>query len=273
MTDNLLARCLPALAALVLTAAPALAQVDMEGAGAAYTKETYPTQSLVDQPLNLPAGMLEIDVPVVIDISDGDGLGPDWSIPAILDYGLTDSVQLGVFHTTGICLAGEDNGCAEVYDDIGARLRLGLWRSSPVAQLALDVGAHAQDFSDVSASGFVGLNYKRTMGNFALGAGVELSSALNDRDLRPFTEVIAGNALAQLQLFEGLAAYGLVGIQAPLNEREGFDAGVSAPVAVGAEFAPLRNAAFGAEIGFPNLIGEDATADERSLTVYARLFL
>lgn len=279
MNSNPLSRCLPAVAAaLLLTAAPARGQVgEDEGAGARYGKETYPTQSLVDQPLTLPGGMLEIGVPVVIDVSDGGVIGgPDWSIPVYLDYGLTDSVQLGVFHSTGLCLAGDENGCPEVYDDIGARLRLGLWRSAPTAQLALDVGVLAQDFDDVRTSGFVGLNYKRTTGNFALQVGAQLLSALNDRDELSFTEVLSGLALAQLQIFEGFAAYGFVGVDAPLNEDDILgveETGVSAPVGVGAEVAPLRNAAFGAELAFPNLIGEDATADVRSLTVYARLFL
>jgi hypothetical protein len=280
-----LTRCLPALAAaLALSAAPAQAQVEMDGAGADYTKETYPVRSLVDQPLTLPGGMLEIGVPVVIDISDGDTGLPDWSLPLYLDYGLTDGIQIGVFHSTGLCLAGEENGCADVYDDIGGRVRLGVWRSDPAAQLSLDAGVLAQNLTDgdslnddggISTSGFVGLNYKRTMGMFALQIGAQLSSAFNDRDLLPFTEVLSASALGQLQFFEGLAAYGLVGVDAPLNENEipGFETGVNVPVAIGAELAPFRSAAFGAEVRFPNLIGEDATADLRALTLYARVFL
>jgi hypothetical protein len=280
-----------ALAALAAGAAPAVAADDEDGAGASYTKDTYPTQSLVRQPLTLPAGMLEIDVPVRFDISaEGTTTGPDWSIPAIVDFGLTDGIQVGIVHATGVCLAGSDNGCENIYDDVGARVRLGLWRSSPAAQLSLDFGVLAQDFEDPLATGFAGLSYKRTLGNLAVAANAQFASALNKRELgvtiaptprailaarsaEGGTEALGANLQAQLQVFTGFAAYAGIGIEAPLREPELTDARTDVPVVLGAEFAPLPAVAVGADVTFPNLVGEDASGDARALSVYARLFL
>lgn len=259
---------LAATAALLLAATPARAQ---EGAGTVYPKERYPVQRLVDQPLTLSQGLLRLDVPVVINLSE-DRVGEPISIPAAVSYGLTSDLEVGIFHATGICLTGEDNGCPEVYDDIGGRARLSVFRD-PGGQLVLDGAVLASDFDSTNWDAAVGLGYKRTLEMAAVIVRADLGIALSDRDLRLFKELLALSVEGQYQLATGFAVFGRVGVDIPIEEASGVDAGIAAPVAIGAEFAPLRQAAIGAELQFPNLIGEDATADLRQGTVYLRLFL
>ena len=217
-------------AALLLAVSPARAQLD-EGAGTLYEKDSYPTQELVRQPLTLTRGVLEVGIPVRIEISSTDSSRvPNWSIPASLDFGISDSVQIGVFHSTGVCLGGSGNDCADAYDDVGGRIRLSLLRWDPSGQLALDARVFAFDFSDAHWTGALGLQYKRTLGaNLAILAAADWTTFLNDRDNVAFTDAVAGALGLQLQIFPGLSLFGNVGVDVPLNENAGFDAKVGRP--------------------------------------------
>ncbi len=285
-------------AALVLAAPRTPAQLD-EGAGTVYAKASYPTQELVRQPLTLSRGLLELGAPVRLEVSrDDDPRAANWSIPATLDFGVSEGFQIGVFHSTGICPGGGGNDCEDTYDDVGGRVRVGLLRSDPAGQLALEARVLAFDFSDVVWSGALGLQYKRTLGpSLAALAAVDWTTALNDRSNVAFTDAVAGALGLQVQLFPGLSAFGNVGVDVPFNENPGFDARVAGPVDVGVELAPIHDVILGADLLFSNLVGEEGAAsagllplerfnrgrdltlvnrgrgDERFLTVYARLFL
>lgn len=285
-------------AALLLAVSPARAQLD-EGAGTLYEKDSYPTQELVRQPLTLTRGVLEVGIPVRIEISSTDSSRvPNWSIPASLDFGISDSVQIGVFHSTGLCLGGSGNDCADAYDDVGGRIRLSLLRWDPSGQLALDARVFAFDFSDAHWTGALGLQYKRTLGaNLAILAAADWTTFLNDRDNVAYTDAVAGALGLQLQVFPGLSLFGNVGVDVPLNENAGFDTMVAGPLNAGLELAPIHSVVLGTDVRFSNLVGEDGATstgflplerfgrareitlvnlgrgDERFISVYARLFL
>ncbi|WP_242338197.1 hypothetical protein [Anaeromyxobacter sp. SG66] len=299
MKPNAILRLVVAWVVVLLAAAsPARAQLD-EGAGTRYAKDSYPTQELVRQPLTLSRGLIELGVPVRIEISNSnDGRVPDWSIPASLDFGVTDDLQVGVFHSTGLCFGESGNDCRKVYDDVGGRIRLGLLRAGPSNQATVEARVQAFEFSDVVWTGAVGLQYKTTLGpNLALLAAADWTSFLNKRSDVAFKDAIAGALGLQLQLFPGLAAFGNIGLDYPLNEQSSFDRKVAGPVNAGVELTPVHNITVGADVMFSNLVGEDnATAsgylpldrfprardvltenrsrgDERFVSVYARLFL
>jgi hypothetical protein len=285
-------------AALLLAVSPARAQLD-EGAGTLYEKDSYPTQELVRQPLTLTRGVLEVGIPVRIEISSTDSSRvPNWSIPASLDFGVSDSVQIGVFHSTGLCLGGSGNDCADAYDDVGGRIRLNLLRWDPSGQVALEARVFAFDFSDAHWTGALGLQYKRTLGaNLAILAAADWTTFLNDRDNVAYTDAVAGALGLQLQVFPGLSLFGNVGVDVPLNENAGFDTRVAGPLNAGLELAPIHSVVLGTDVRFSNLVGEDGATstgflplerfgrareitlvnlgrgDERLISVYARLFL
>ena len=155
----------------------------------------------------------------------------------------------------------------------------------------------AFDFSDLRWSGCVGLKYKRTLGpSFAVVVGAEWTTLLNDRsDSRSRTPSPARSA--QIQIFPGLAASATSAWTSRSTRTTGFDAKVAGPVNAGIELAPIHALALGADVLFSNVVGEDdaastgllplerfnrgreltlvnlGRADERFLTVYARLFL
>jgi len=285
-------------AALLLAISPARAALD-EGAGTVYEKDSYPTQELVRQPLTLSRGLVEVGIPVRIEISNTDSPRvPNWSLPASLDVGVSDDLQVGVFHSTGICLGGSGNDCDDAYDDVGGRVRVGVLRWDPAGQLALEVRALGVDFSDARWTGALGLHYKNTLGpNLAILAAIDWTTSLNDRDNVPFTDAVAGALGLQLQIFPGLSAFGNVGADFPFNENAGFDTMIAGPVSAGLELTPVHSVTLGADVRFSNLVGEeDATTtgflpldrfgrarevtvvnlergDERFVSVYARIFL
>jgi hypothetical protein len=93
-------------------------QVAPEVEPAPLGKEGYPA-AVIDRPLQVIAGMIEIAGNTVIVNLSKDQVGKPISLAPSVFYGVTDKIAVGIFHTTGICLTGEDNGCAKVYDDIG----------------------------------------------------------------------------------------------------------------------------------------------------------
>jgi hypothetical protein len=289
--------------ALVVAAPVARAQVVIEergGAGTVYPKSDWPTQSLPRQPLTLAAGQLELGVPVRIDVSSTRPADvPTWNIPLYLDLGLTNFLQLGIFHGNapgqgplapvpglGLCFAGTSDGCPNTYDDIGARVRLGVARVAGAGQLALEGRVQAFGFntsSDFTTAlngtqwlGSVGAIYKHTLGRLAILLDADWTSRLNKRDLASYADQIAAGVGAQLELVPGLSAYGQAEWAAPVNKNtttSNITANTTGPFVVGAELVPLKQVALGADLRFRNLLGEDATGDDRQLTLYARLFL
>jgi hypothetical protein len=273
---------------LVLVAALGLGAVlaraaEREGtAGTVYPKAQYPYGELVKQPLTLAAGMIEVDIPVEVNLTK-DELGKPWTIPAAADYSWSDDLQFGIFHQTGFCLASESNGCPKTYNDLGVRTRLGVHRAAG-GQLVVQAGAMATSFSESLFDAYVGAAYKRTLGNLAVVLEGNLTSALNDRDVvrelrvggirtAQYREAFLSRAELQLQLIPGLAAVGRIGYSTSLEEPTGTDLPWLVPVAVGVEYEIYPRIGIGAEFTFENLLGKDASADERSGVIFARLFL
>lgn len=298
MNPSATLRLFASVAALLFAIPPARAALD-EGAGTIYEKDSYPTQELVRQPLTLSRGVVEVGIPVRIEVSNTDSPRvPNWSIPVSLDVGVSDSFQIGIFHSTGLCLGGSGNDCDEAYDDVGGRFRLSLLRSDPAGQLALEARVFAFRFSDLLWTGAVGLQYKRTLGTtVAILAAADWTTSLNDRNNVPFTDAAAGTLGFQLQIFPGLSAFGLIGVDFPFNENPGFDAKVAGPVSAGLELTPVHSVTVGADVRFSNVVGEEDAqntafsplerfgrardftlenlkrGDERFVSIYARLFL
>ncbi len=252
-------------------AAAAPARAEQRGAGMVYDRSTFPYGERVNQPLTLPSGMIRIDVPIVANFSK-DSVGEPVRIPAAIDFGVTNDLQVGVFHAEGLCITGTSHGCPEGYDDVGARAFVGLTRT-PEAQLAVEVSLLASHFDDASYQGAAALWYKRSLGNMGLTLDAGISSYLNKRSGAAFTETAFADAEGAVQLGESLSLFGRIGANRPLNTASGVDARTSVPVTLGVELEPIRKFDVGVELGFPNLLGQDASADERELMVLLRLFI
>jgi hypothetical protein len=260
---------LAALLALAAAAGPAAAEE--RGAGTIYDRATFPYGNLVDQPLTLPRGMVRLDVPVHVNVTL-DAVGKPWFVPPALDVGVTDGVQLGIFSEVGLCPAGAENGCNETWDDLGARAAFSLARTR-VSQLALEANVLAFSFDDLQLRAGLALDYKRSLGVFGVQLRAGADAFVTDRDAKLFKELAFAEALGALQLGDGFAVLARIRGEKALEVAAGVSIPFRVPVELGFELAPVRHLALGASIEFQNLLGEDASADQRMLIAFARLTL
>jgi len=260
----------PLCAALaILVAVPAAAAG--RGAGASYTRASYPYGARVNQPLTLPGTMLRIDLPLAVNLSSGF-VGEPVSIPASVDLGITDNLQVGIVHGTGVCLSGRSNGCPEVYDDAGIRVVLGLHRQLE-QQLAVEAVILA---TSLEASSYVAggrAAYKRSVGNFGVTVDAGLLAAVSDRSNAAVRQLLFANAEGAVQFGESFAAYASVGFDKPIDTAAGVSDRFGVPVRFGAELEPVNKITVAAELGFPNLLGEESTGREREGRIVLRLFI
>jgi hypothetical protein len=238
---------------LLLLATPPAQAV---AAGEPVATESGPESfSLVDRPLTLPRGMLELGVG---RLDEADGL-------IRVAGGLTDSVTLSATADggRGIYRAGADASWSLVRDDR--------------QEVALQAGAAFGDFAPTAAaatihelgtgvwSGWARLGYKVRAGRFGLFAGARLDTGITQRDpgntdrgyleLQPRFQV-----LPRLGVFVSTG----VGAVTPLNGRF-LGSAVAIPVSAGvlwevARGASLRGFDLGAMFGFPNRFGPFGSA-------------
>jgi hypothetical protein len=244
---------------------------DASGAGARFEEATYPYGDLVRQPLTLPRGTVQLDLPITVNLTRG-AVGEPWAVPAAATYGLSDDLAIGLVHARGLCLSGRGGGCPRVYDDAGGRLRVSLLRAGG-GQLAAEGTLLASRFDDPLFDGLAGLVYKHTLGSFAGIARLDLSLALSGRARRLYREVLAGSIEGQYRLADGLAGFARVGLAKALEVRPPFEIATAIPAGLGVQVAPARRLEVGGELRFPDLLGSAGGTDEREGILFARVFL
>lgn len=196
--------------ALVGTASTAWAQsielggqVGTDGASASADASTPdgndpPTEG-ADQ-FTLPKGKLFIEAAIGINLSK-DAVAKPISLSPDIWYGVTDDLTLGLVHSSigstglignvqqSLCLTGEDNGCPDVYSNVGidARYRL-------AGPLAIDGGVYVRNFDPFQLALKLGLLARhRVLPQLALEANPNVFIGVTKRD----GEVdMMGNALA-----------------------------------------------------------------------------
>lgn len=255
-------------AAAVALATPALAE-GSGGAGGLYTKETYP-DALNERPLTLPSGAFELTLPVTVNLSQ-DLFGKPVSIGPSLFYGITDDVTVGIYHPVGLCLTGESNGCAKVYDDVGAAALVSLYRNGNY-QLVGQARLQFDRLSDpLFLEGQVGFAGKATFGPAALVGSALFGFGITNRDQGNVKQLIAIELDPQLEIVHGVAVEGRIAFIAPIgDDARPFGDFYAIPVGIGLEVTPIHNLDVGVRFEFPNLLGKGSTADEREGTVFAR---
>lgn len=258
-----------AVATLGIVALPATATG--RGAGAVYTRATFPYGERVNQPLTLPGTMFRLDLPLAANLSSGQA-GEPVSIPAAVDLGITDDLQIGLFHGTGICLSGSSNGCPEVYDDAGLRAVVGIARGLEW-QLAAEAILYASSLSDGRYVAGGSAAYKRSVGNFGLTLDAGLLVAVTERSAAPVRQLLFASAEGAVQFGDSLAAFATIGLDRPIDTAAGVPDRFGVPVGFGVELEPANKITVSAELLFPNLLGEDGTGDEREGRLVLRLYI
>ncbi len=252
--------------------------------------------AVVDRPLTLPAGVLEIWAPLGISLSNGAGGEPTYFNPSF-SYGVSDVLTIGVRHLLGMCFSGKDGNCPEFYNDVGLDALYALIRS-PRIEVAAGAGLSLAPITDPTAvTAEARLPIKIRGRPLALVLSPSLNFGLNERDVRsssrkrygitfnagtydviipaetaPNREVLRIPLTLQLQLRPELAFLAGASLDGALDPAVGsFGDVYRVPVMAGLVFAPVRFVDLGAALTFPDLLGKDGTADDRFLSAFVAL--
>jgi hypothetical protein len=246
----------------------------------------------VDRSLTLPQGTLEIWAPLGVNLSSGAGGEPTFLNPSI-SYGVSDRLTFGVRHFLGICFGGEDNGCPEFYNDVSFDALYSLvsaGRLQIAGGLALNLAPITDPFA---VAGEVRLPIKFGGGALALVLSPTLNFGLNDRDdakrygmsfnagsyditipadVSRNREVVRIPLTVQYQATEAAAVVVGASVDGELDPAVGSFSDVYRIPLMGAlVYAPSSFLDLGAALTFPNLMGEEGTADDRVLSVFVAL--
>ncbi len=146
---------------------------------------------LADRRLVLGRGQATAQVFVKLNFSD-DEIGEPTTITPDFYYGVTDMLQLGLVHSTPLgwqtpgiaptafCITGEDNGCPDVYNNLGIDA-LALILPGPV-----EIAGHARfnfgQFDPFRINLVLGLASKLRLPWFAIAFYPSIQIGLNERD-------------------------------------------------------------------------------------------
>ena len=225
-----------------------------------------------DDQFTLPQGKLFINGIIGINLSEDAAFKPV-SISPDIYYGVTNDLTLGLVHSglgaTGIigsvgqslCVTGEDNGCGEVYNNVGldARYRV-------AAPFAINAGLYVGDFDPFALQLKAGVLAGHRWGKFGLETNPNVFIGLTERDTGN-KEVLSVPVTASVQATPAFAVNAQAGLVTPFS-----DAGDlwRLSVAVGARFRVSEHLDLGAAFALPLLAGglDDGTgADARTLTL------
>lgn len=251
-----------------------------EGAGTVYGRDNWPGE-LTKRSITLPASMIDLKVPLVLNLSKDSALEP-WFVAPAAALGLTDDVTLRAYtpeNGTGICLAGTAHGCDKAWNDLAAEVIYGFSRSQQ-QQLVLRGGVEAYRMADPLLLALkLGGTYKTTLGNMALVLGGDFRIGLTERDAGNIRETFTLYAEPQIQLTETVAIFGEIQGEVELDpeaSRSGVGIDISdtlrVPFAFGAEWELMHRVSLGGKLRFGNLFGHGGSADERDLTLFGEIF-
>ncbi len=141
--------------------------------------------------VTLPKGAINIFATFEANLSTDRAFKP-FSLAPDISYGVTDDLTVALIHSTfaitgfrggagaGFCLAGEDNGCASVYNNVGVDALYSLTRGG-LALAALG-GVHALSLDPFQLSVRAGLRGRLTSGNLIIGFSPSIFAGVTDRD-------------------------------------------------------------------------------------------
>lgn len=171
-----------------------------DAAASAETPSDGVTYGEPAEQFTLPQGRLYLNVFVEMNLSS-DLVFKPFSIAPDLWYGVNDQISVGLVHSSraatglwggvgsGLCLAGEDNGCAEVYDSVGIDGRYHFYRQGNVTASA-DGGLFISSFDPFTMALKLGAVGRWQSGKFSAEAGPNLFVGLTQRSPEEGTVVV-----------------------------------------------------------------------------------
>jgi hypothetical protein len=233
-------------------------------AGTARAQGGYPDEYAL-RPLRLPTGLVQLKVPLVINLSKDSVASPVF-IPFELRLGLTSELELRLFHPgLGLCISGHSKGCNRVYNDLALGLLYSVMREQGM-ELALLGAVEVASFSDPALLRLdVGMAFKYIHAPFSIATSPYVGVGLNHRDGNG--DSINIPAEFAYQLAAPTALFLESGIYGPVH---GFGDAWTMPLGFGINYLLHHGVDLGAEFKFTSLIGNGST-DGRLGLVYLAL--
>jgi hypothetical protein len=163
----------------ILALAPAAAQAEEEPEAAPQPGITF------------PAGAINVMANFEANLSTDRAFKP-FSIAPDISYGVSDDLTVAVITSTfgvtgfrgnagaGVCLAGTDNGCAEVFNNVGVDALYNLARGG--FALAAFGGVHALSLDPFNVAARGGVRGRLVAGNLIIAFSPSVFVGLNHRD-------------------------------------------------------------------------------------------
>lgn len=237
----------------------------------------------VSRGLTLSAGNLQVTVPIVLNLSKERALKPVW-VPLDVRYGVTDQIEVFLGHAPwtragfpvaaapgGVCLGGEDRGCAKIYDNLAIGGQFSLLKDAGL-ELAVLAAFEVRSLDASTMAADVGVNFKYATGPIAIKAAPMVQVGVNKRDEGNKELIAVPVQIAFQAVPDQLAVFLDSGITGP---TDGFGDAYMVPVGVGASFQALPNLDVGGEFLLPmvakgSLYEGIGAADMRYLGVFAQ---
>lgn len=202
-----------------------------------------------------------------------------FSIAPDIFYSIDDKLQVGLVHNgpmgqqtwpgAGLCLAGKENGCGKVWNNVGFDALYSLMNG------ATDLSAHGALYlmtvADPMMAGLaVGVAGKHHINDqMAVFFDPSLYIGATKRDLGN-KERLYIPVEFQYQLQPQLALIALTGLQGPLSK---FGDSFIIPLGVGALYNVNEMIDVGGNFSFINMLGKNSSADLRAITILANIRL
>jgi len=242
---------------------PALTLAALAFAGTAHAQGGYPDAYAL-RPLQLPTGMVQLKVPVIMNLSKGSVAKPVF-IPLELRLGLTSELELRLFHPAfGLCVSGQAKGCGRVYNDVGLGMLYSLMREQGM-EFALLGAVEVTSFSRPAKVRLdAGLGFKYVRAPFSIAAWPYVGVGLNHRNENGDSINIPIEFAFQLSspaaLFLESGFYG---------DAHDFGHSWSSPLGVGINYLLQHGVDLGAEFKLDGPVGSNGgSVDGRELIVY-----
>jgi hypothetical protein len=173
-------------ACIAVTAAPAAAQ-----------------ETVSEQQMTLPGSRFFVQAFFEASLSKDNAFKP-FSLAPDLWYGVNDQITVGLVHSgrattglyggvgNGLCLAGEDNNCADVYANVGLDGRYHFYRSGGIT-LSGEGGLFAGPFDPFTAALKLGVVGRWQAGAVAVDLGPNIFVGLSEREPEGDADVAIGS--------------------------------------------------------------------------------
>jgi hypothetical protein len=221
----------------------------------------YPDEYAL-RPLQLPSGMAQLKVPVVINLSR-DNAGSPVYIPFEIRLGLTPQLELRLFHPGhGLCVSGKSHGCGHVYNDLGVGLLYNVLHEQDM-DVAVLGAFEVASFDPGRLRLDVGFGWKYLHAPFSIAVSPYLGFGMNHRDDNG--DGLFVPAEFAFQLAPPTAMFVESGIYGDLHNLGDT---VHMPLGVGINYLITHGADIGAEFLLTDAIGNGGGTDGRLILVY-----